>query len=120
MAASYTWPATLPAPLIDMGEDVGLNILTSPMDKGPAKERYRGERPQQLSLSFAMTDAQVSTLDTFARTTTRGVSRFYFTHPRTGSTVEARFKKDDGGRLYSTAFLAPGYWKVAFMLEVLP
>ena len=120
MAASYTWPATLPAPLVDNNEEAGLNILRTPMDKGPAKHRYRGERAEPLSLSFMLDATQMGTLDTFAKTTISGVARFYFTHPRTGATVEARFLPDQNGRLYSSDNVPPDYRRVSMMLEVLP
>jgi hypothetical protein len=121
MAASYTWPATLPqAPGLDFRESVGTLILRTEMDAGPAKQRRRGQRPDTLSMSFVMTTAQVATLRTFVDDTIKGVARFYFPHPRTAATIEARIVPTQEGELFVSAYLAPGYWQISMTVEALP
>lgn len=121
MATAYTWPATLPTrPRFDMPESVGVLILRTPMDKGPAKMRRLGERPEMMTLGYYMTTAQVATLETFVKDTIKGVYRFAFTHPRTQATVEARFVPGEDGAIYSVEYLAQGRWSVSMQLEFLP
>lgn len=121
MAASYTWPAGLPqAPRPNYKESIGQIILRTEMDAGPAKQRRRGQRPDTLSMVFVMTSAEVATLRTFVDSTIKGVARFYFTHPRTGATIEARIVPTQEGELFGLAWLAPGYWDVSMTVEVLP
>lgn len=122
MSASYTWPAGLPqAPLFaSMSDDFGFNIVTTNMEAGVAKIRKRGQRSSKMQMTFSMTTAQVATLKTFVETTISGLSRFYFTHPRTGSTIEARLVPSGDGVLYQIAQTAPGYWNVSMTMENLP
>lgn len=121
MAYSYTWPATLPQnPRFDFQEVVGAVILRTPMDKGPAKMRLRGNMPDTLSLGFIMTTAQVATLRTFVDTTISRTARFGFPHPRTGATVEARLVPSDNGSLFTVVYLAQGLFNVDLTLEVMP
>lgn len=121
MAASYTWPTTLPQK-VQRGytETVGMNILRTAMDAGPAKMRRRSIRPDQLNVSFTMTTAQVTTLDTFLTTSIKGTARFYFPHPRKETTVEVRIVPTQDGALYNLTNIGPGFWTVALQLEVLP
>jgi hypothetical protein len=121
MAASYTWPAGLPqSPRPDFSESIGTLILRTEMDAGPAKQRRRGQRPDTLSVSFVMTTAQVATLRTFVDDTIKGTARFYFPHPRTETNIEARLVPTQEGELFTTQWLAPGYWGVAMTIEALP
>lgn len=122
MAYSYVWPGTLPTGpnASSYSETPGTNILRSPMDAGPAKMRRRGVRPDTLGVSYAMTDAQVSTLKTFVETTIQGTARFGWPHPRTGATVEARIVPTNDGGLYSIAYVSEDYWLVSLTVEVLP
>lgn len=121
MAYYYTWPATLPqVPQKGYTESGGVNMLRTPMDSGPAKQRYRGKKASTMQVSFIMTDAQVETLETFAIETIRGTARFGFTHPRTQDTVEVRILTQQEGVLYNLTYLAPGYWTVTMQLEILP
>lgn len=90
------------------------------MDAGPAKLRRRGKRPERLSVSFYMTDAQVSDMETFVQDTIRGTARFGFTHPRKETQVEVRIVPNDGGELYTLSPASPAYWLVSLNLEVLP
>ena len=123
MAYSFTWPATLPqSPQKGYSETGSANIISTPMDSGPAKRRLRGKRAQNLSVSFIMTDAQVTILETFVLgpSAIQGVKRFGFTHPRTKTIVEVRLMTQNDGQLYTLNYTAPGYWTVSMTLEVLP
>ena len=121
MAYAYTWPSTLPqSPQKGFTESIGALIIRTPMDAGPAKERYRGKRSNTLQVSFVMTTAQVATLETWIVDTLRGTARFGFTHPRKGTIVETRIVPQGDGELFKTSYLAPGYWNIALTFEILP
>lgn len=118
--ATYTWPSTLPqVPQKGYTESIGANILRTPMDAGPAKMRYRGKRPDTLNVQFLMTTAQVTNLQSFVQDTLINIRRFNFTHPRTGSTVEVRIIPQSES-MFSTSYVAPGYYQIGLQLEVLP
>lgn len=121
MAVSYVWPLTLPqVPQKGFSESIGLNILRSPMDAGPAKQRRRSQRPSTMAVTFLLTTAQVTYLETFVLDTIQGVARFGFPHPRTGVQEETRIVPSQDGSLYTVAYAAPGYWQVSLSLEILP
>lgn len=116
-----SWPAGLPQNVRkDYSETSGVLLLSTPMDKGPAKLRRRGVKPTILKVGFYMTDTQIGTLETFLKTTLGGVQRFTFPHPRTGSSVEVRVVPAQGGELYTASFFAPGEFTVDMQLEVMP
>lgn len=116
-----TWPGTLPQ-VVERGftENIGMNILRTPMDAGPAKQRRRSKRPDTLNVSFQMTTAQVAILETFVSTTLAGTSRFTFTHPRKLTSVEVRIVPTQDGTLFNTTYRAPGYWGVTMQWEIMP
>lgn len=122
MAASYTWPVTLPQePLYgSFTEDNGFVYLQTSMDSGVSKIRKRGNRGNMMNMTFMMTTSQVASLKTFTNTTISGVARFYFTHPRTGSTIEVRIVPSSDGALYSVNQAGPGYWNVSLTLQEMP
>ena len=121
MAYTYVWPVGLPqSPQKGFTESIGALIIRTPMDAGPAKQRYRGRRSNELQVSFVMTTAQVSTLENWIVNTLRGTARFGFPHPRTSTVVETRIVPQGDGELFKTAYLAPGYWSVSLKLEILP
>lgn len=121
MAALYTWPVTLPQyPEKGFSESGGVNILRTPMDSGPPKQRYIGRSSEMITVSYFMSDAQVAIFEDFVENTLRGVSRFYVMHPRKKTQVEARIVAQQAGQLYSLQYGAPGYFLVNFQLEVLP
>jgi hypothetical protein len=121
MAYSYVWPPSLPqVPQKGYSETGGVLMVRTPQDSGPAKMRYRGQKPQMLNVSFLMTTAQVSALDTFVKSTIRGTARFGFTHPRTGVVVEVRIVPQGEGEYYNMTYQAPGYYLVTTQFEVLP
>jgi hypothetical protein len=101
-------------------ESIGVNVIRSNMDSGPPKQRRRGSRPNTMDLSFIMTTAQTTTLETFIKDTLQGVKRFSFPHPRTTATVEARIVPQSEGEFFRLQYLAPGYWQTSLKFEILP
>jgi hypothetical protein len=121
MAVTYVWPGSLPqAVRVDYSENAGALILRTPMDSGPAKLRRRGQRPDVMKVGFYMTPAQVTTLETFVKSTLKGTARFGFPHPRTNAAIEARIIPTDDGELYSASYVGPGIYAVDMQIEVLP
>jgi hypothetical protein len=123
MAYTYLWPTTGSFPQVPQKgftESVGVNIIRSNMDAGPAKMRRRSNAPNTMNLSFILTTAQVSTLETWIKNDIKGVARFGFRHPRTQAIVEVRIVPSNGSELFQLKYLAPGYWETSFTFEVLP
>ena len=122
MTASYTWPATLPqVPLFaQMSDDFGVNVITTQMDSGIAKMRRRGRRSSKMTMTFQMTTTQVGYLRTFVESTINGISRFYWEHPRTGSTMEVRLFPGGNGELYNINQVGPDLWHVSLTMEEVP
>jgi hypothetical protein len=120
--AVIQWPSTLPqVPQKGFQETVGINVVRSPTDAGPAKQRRRASRPNEMTLSFIMTTAQTQTLESFIKDTINGISRFQFPHPRLlGTTVDVRVVPGSGGEFFNLQYLAPGYWSTSLKLEVMP
>jgi hypothetical protein len=124
------WPATLPqVPQKGFTESVGINVIRSATDAGPAKQRRRASRPNELSVNFLMTTAQTQKLEDFIKnlptnTTTpgiAGVNRFTFPHPRIlGTTIEVRIIPGSGGEFFNLQYMAPGYWSTSLKFEVMP
>lgn len=118
-----TWPTINSFPQVPQKgftESVGMNIIRSNMDAGPAKQRRRGSRPSTMDLSFIMTTAQTQTLETFILTDLGGVKRFTFKHPRLGTTIETRIVPQSEGEFFRLQYLAPGYWTTSLKFEILP
>lgn len=116
-----SWPITLPqSPQKGFSEVLGTNILRTSMDAGPAKMRYRGRRPDMLSVQFLLTTQQVDTLQNFIQNTIFGVRRFSFLHPRKNTQVETRIVPQQDGALFTSQYVAPGYYTVSMQLEILP
>ena len=121
MAYTYVWPASLPQnPQKGFSETGGVLVLRTPTDSGPAKQRRRGKSPANMQVTFMMTTEQVATFESFVEDTLRGTARYGFKHPRTSVMVEVRIVPQSGGTMYTTTYLAPGYWTVSFQLEILP
>jgi hypothetical protein len=120
--ATYTWPPTLPtsADSQSYSEVYGVLVLVSPMDAGPAKMRYRGQKPRTMNIEFVMDNTQIATLETFINTTLRGTARFNFTHPRTQASIETRFVPSSDGKYFSISYFAPDLYKISFSLEQMP
>ena len=118
--ANFTWPSQLRPPDKGFKEQVGLNVLRTPMDAGPAKMRLRSRKPSVLDLTFLMNDSDLSILDNFIKNIVLGVYRFDFKHPRTNQMVEARVVPQSDGVYYNSTYIAPGYYNVGIQLEILP
>lgn len=108
------------SPQKGFSESVGINVVRSPMDAGPAKQRRRSNRPSTMDLSFILTTAQTQTLETFVNQTLEGVRRFSFLHPRLNTQVEARLVPQSDGEFFRLQYLAPGYWQTSMTFEILP
>jgi acetylornithine deacetylase/succinyl-diaminopimelate desuccinylase-like protein len=118
-----SWPSSNNFPQVPQKgftESVGINILRSATDAGPAKQRVRGRRPSTMQLSFIMTDQHAEMLETFVKDTIRGTKRFNFLHPRTKGTVEVRIVPQQDGEFFQLQYLAPGYWQTQINFEILP
>lgn len=121
MAYSITWPLSLPQQtVLPYAESGGVMLLRTPMDKGAAKQRRTGTRPDKLSLAWKMSGAQLVVFESFVKDTIRGVLRFGLPHPRTRQMVEARIVPAGEGTLYSVESVARDAWLVRFEVEVLP
>lgn len=121
MAASYTWPPTLPqVPNRGFTESIGLNVLRTPMDSGPAKTRVRSNKPMPMTISFMLKTSEVAILEDFVLNTVKGMYRFYFPHPRKLTTVEVRILPQQEGVFFTSTYKAPGYWDVSLQIEILP
>ena len=120
--AAYTWPASLPQkPLRDGFSEVGgVNVIRTPMDKGPARTRRLSRLVKPIQVTFLMTKAQIVTLEDFVENTLFGVRRFNFTHPRKLTAVEVRILPKEGGESYSMSRISTDFWQVSMTFEVLP
>lgn len=119
--ANYVWPPALPqVPQRGFSESVGANIIRTPTDQGPAKQRRRSLRPSTMGVSFLMTTAQVAILQDFLYDTLQGVKAFDFIHPRTGYTVNTRVVPGQDGELFKSTYAAPDYWTITLNFEILP
>lgn len=121
--AAISWPNTNSFPQVPQKgftESVGVNIIRSQTDAGPAKQRVRGRKPTTMQLSFIMTDQHAGMLETFVKDTIRGTKRFNFTHPRLNTQVEVRIVPQGDGEFYQLQYLAPGYWQTSINFEILP
>lgn len=101
-------------------ESIGVSVIRSPMDAGPAKMRRRSVGVNTMDLSFIMTTAQTEALEAFITNTLNGVKRFSFPHPRTNATVEVRIVPSGDGEFFKLQYLAPGYWQTSLKFEILP
>lgn len=119
--AVLQWPSELPqVPQKGFQETVGINIVRSATDAGPAKQRRRASRPNELSVSFLLTTAQTQTLEAFIKNDLNGVSRFTFPHPRLNTPVNVRIVPGGSGEFFTLQYVAPGYWDTSLKFELLP
>jgi len=120
--AVITWPTTLPqVPQKGFQESIGVNVIRSAMDAGPAKQRRRSSRPSTMDLNFILTTAQTVILETFINNSIYGVKRFTFPHPRLlGTSVEVRIIPGSDGEFFRLQYLAPGYWTTSLKFEIMP
>lgn len=118
-----SWPTANNFPQVPQKgftESVGVNVIRSQTDAGPAKQRFRSRKPSTMQLSFIMTTEQTTVLETFVRDTIRGTKRFNFLHPRLNTQVEVRIVPQGEGDFYQLQYLAPGYWQTSINFEILP
>ena len=119
--AVFIWPTQLPqVPQKGFQESVGINIIRSQTDAGPAKQRRRASRPNDMDLNFIMTTEQTQILEEFIKTDLNGVSRFKFKHPRLGTIIDVRIVPQGGGEFFRLVYLAPGFWTTSLKLEIMP
>lgn len=114
-----TWPATLPQrPLLNgySEQRVDANARSS-VAVGPSKTRRRYTAvPVVFNCQWSMTTAQLAALETFYVTTLlEGSTSFDWPHPRSGSTVTARFVGPYTLSPYST-----DAYTIGAQIEVLP
>jgi hypothetical protein len=118
-----TWPTAgnFPqSPQKGFSESIGVNVIRTQTDMGPAKQRRRSRRPSTMDVSFIMTTAQTQTLEAFINNDLQGVNRFTFTHPRLYTMIDVRIVPQSDGEFFKLQYLAPGYWQTSLKLEVLP
>jgi hypothetical protein len=108
------------SPQKGFSESIGANVVRSPMDAGPAKQRRRSRRPSTLDVSFIMTTQHTETLESFINNDLQGVNRFQFTHPRLYTTIDVRIVPQGEGEFFRLQYLAPGYYQTSLKLEILP
>jgi hypothetical protein len=121
--ANISWPTAgnFPqSPQKGFSESSGVNVIRSPMDAGPAKQRRRSQRPSTMDLSFILTTAQTQTLEAFVLNDLEGIRRFNFLHPRLNTQVEVRIVPQSEGEFFRLQYLAPGYWQTSMKFEILP
>lgn len=119
--ALYSWPATLPQNVRrDFQLSRAVNVLSTPMDTGPAKRRRRSAGIEQMKVGFYMTTDQIATLEAFINSSLKGTARFDFAHPVTGVTVEVRIVPQQDGQMYTVGYYTPTLWTVDMALEVVP
>ena len=126
------WPTSLPqVPQKGFTESVGITVIRSATDAGPAKQRRRASRPNVLNVNFLLTTTQTQTLEAFIKnlpTATlplipgiAGVNRFTFPHPRIlGTTIDVRIIPGSDGEFFNCQYVAPGFWSTSLKLEVMP
>lgn len=114
------WPNTLPqVPLAENYQEQPQNaVLRSSMDAGAPKQRARfTAAATHVQLAWRLTDSQLDDFQDFWDSDlAHGALVFQFPHPRTGTTVDARFMEP--------FVLAPAsrrdLWTVTAKIEILP
>lgn len=114
-----SWPASLPEkPQIEGYRETAPELkLRTKMDAGPPEMRRRFTGGIRLfEFEMILTSAQVSTLDAFHDTDTKGGSlSFSWTFPRTGASCTARFVDEPEYRA-----IGGEYYRVGLNFEILP
>lgn len=117
------WPLALPqCPKISgFSEKSPNNLVRSDMDTGPAKVRRRGgAKPWQVSATYILTKAQLSTLQAFvADTLADGALCFDWPHPVKGNYVRARLLGGSDS-IYEATPSTPDIWTVPLNIEYWP
>ena len=118
-----TWPTSLPQkPLAgSYQEQQESQLVRSPMETGPAKQRRRfTARVDTFSCQFLMDESQVVTFKNFFNNTLDGGALSYdWEDPRTGATRKFRFRGGDGTAPFSIEGTRSGeLYYVSVSLEV--
>lgn len=115
-----SWPATLPQYVEVPGyrERPGANVIRSPMDAGPAKQRRRGTAaPETLRVRLVLTKAQRATFVAFHREDLEdGALAFDWFHPVTRDPCVMRIVEGN----YDLAAAGGKFFALELALEVLP
>lgn len=118
--ASQTWPAGLPQNLLLDGfsEQPPDTRIRGEMDQGPPKMRRRSTASSRpIDGELYLTGSQVTTLDDFYNNTLDGgVLKFDWKHPRTGNSVEMRFRERP---TYAEA-VSNDLYRAVLKLEIMP
>lgn len=119
--AVYSWPAKLPSwPQIGFQEEIKMNILRTPMDKGISKIRTNGVLHTILKLNYFLEDYQVLELENFIYNEIKGTLRFNWTHPRTLQTVEVRIIPISEKAYIDIAYKVDKFFITTITLQVMP
>lgn len=115
------WPVTLPQQLLLSGASLGYGdaLVEYAPDQGPSLTRRATTAVMRpLSGSFVLSDAQVTTWETFFRTTImNGALPFTFPDPRTGTSLLVKFTKANPPSLVP---LGGDNFRLTLMLMILP
>lgn len=101
--------ATLPSYVVvrmaGYKENFDPSVLSTPMERGPAKERLLNSRvTMQLGVSFLFrTSAEAEAFLDWYFDTIERIGSFTMRHPRTGETITAKFPRGEIGELRSIA-----------------
>lgn len=107
------WPSDLPLLRDGFTESPVDRVIRSNMEIGPAKIRRRSTNAiRPASVKMFLTDAQLTTFDTFFNT--NDALAFTFTNPRTSVAETARFVNTPSYVLDDTM------WRVTVNLELMP
>jgi hypothetical protein len=113
------WPGTLPQFALQAGyqEDFQDQSIRTPTESGAMKVRRRfTARFDVISITLAMTAAQVETFETFYFTTKKGGSQtFTWVHPRKQTAVTLKFASKIG-----VTAIDADLFRVSFKIEVQP
>ena len=122
--AVYRWPTNLPQKPQRDGYRRSLpnNLIRSSMDTGSDKVRKRGRfKPQNVSATYVLTDAQRNVLEDFVRNSlAEGAICFNWPHPELNKLVRARLKASNDGILDFQPFGNTLVWQVTVNLEIWP
>lgn len=120
--AVYSWPALkLPAwPQVGFQEEIKMNILRTPMDKGISKLRTNGIPHTFLKLKYILEDYQVLELENFIYNDIKGTLRFSYQHPRTFQNIEARIIPINDKSYIDIAYRIDKYFTTTLTLHVIP
>lgn len=116
---TYTWPDTLPLePDADGYEEVYPDeVIRSPVDDGPAKQRPGSTRlTERMNVTFSLDDAQKIAFKNFLRTIGRGACPFHYVHPSEGTLIVVQIVSQVSGPKRISA----NNWQVSFSLEIVP